>query len=101
MPHDAEIFTAEVATTALTCGDARGRHEGQPRAASIAADVNQRRQFHPLPTPARCRASRAKPTSSRLVGSKMALTAVPVALIIKAIAKRMAAIMASMAGPSN
>jgi len=79
---------------------------GPPGAYNIAADdtltgaeIAEELGLNPLPIPARCSASRARPTSNRLVGSKMALTAVPVALIMKAIAKRMAAIMASMAGP--
>src|ERR1700744_5204785 len=61
----------------------------------------QRRQFQPLPIPATCNASRARPTSNRLVGSKTALTAAPLALIMNAIAKIMAAIMASMAASSR
>src|SRR5579859_2199601 len=46
----------------------------------------------PVPTPARCRARHARPTSSRLSGAKMAEVEVDVALMMNAMMKRAAAI---------
>jgi hypothetical protein len=45
----------------------------------------------PVPTPARCRARQASPTSIRLVGEKTALVAVEVALRRNAIMNKTAA----------
>src|SRR5580700_10010692 len=55
--------------------------------------------FQPVPTPARCRARQASPTSSRLVGANTALVAVLVAFSKNAITNSTAAIIASIRHP--
>jgi hypothetical protein len=57
--------------------------------------------FQPVPTPARCRARQASPTSSKLVGANTALVAVLVAFSRNAITNIMAPIMASIRFPSG
>src|SRR6202035_6196983 len=59
--------------------------------------AGQRRYFQLVPTPDRCRARQTRPSSMRLVGEKIALLMDTfAALMMKAMAKRMAATKPSM-----
>jgi hypothetical protein len=73
-----------------------------PDGGALRLDQRRRRlrgSDQPVPTPARCRARQASPTSIRLVGENTALVAVLVAFSKNAMAKRMAAAMASIQVP--
>jgi hypothetical protein len=75
---------------------------GQPGQRALCLDQRRRRlrgSDQPVPTPATCRARQASPTSSRLVGENTALVAVLVAFSKNAMAKMMAAAMASIQVP--